>query len=208
MFLREDRLKKLESFSIFLTEDQKNKVETYVEELILYNPRLSLVNFKSEDDLFENHILDCLLPLPYFKEIKTSRWADVGSGAGLPGVLLAIMLEDKHFTLIERSMRRSRFLETLIIRLKLKNAFVLSENVEKVSHSFEGVVFRAFRDLNEFLPFLIPLLEKGGSLYAYKGRIEVAKKELEEAERFFQETELRVFPSLSQKERSLLVLTL
>lgn len=208
MFLNKERIHKLESLSIFLTAVQRDKIEIYIEELKLYNPRLSLVNFKDDNDLFENHILDCLLPLPYFSNIQTYHWADVGSGAGLPGILLAITLEDKHFTLIERSTRRSRFLETLAIRLKLDNVSVLSENIEKVSLSFDGVVFRAFRDLNEFIPFLVSLLKKGGQLYAYKGKTEVARREEESVRGFFKSTELKVLPSFSQKERSLLVLTL
>lgn len=208
MFLTEKRIHRLESFSIFLKEKEKVKIEVYVEELKLYNSRLSLVNFKNEEDLFENHILDCLLALPSLREDNTQNWADVGSGAGLPGLLLAITLENKHFTLIERSLRRSRFLETMIIRLKLKNVTILSENVEKVSLSFDAVVFRAFRDLKEFIPFFISLLKKGGSLYAYKGKKTVAQREENEVKDYFDKSELKELLTSSEKERYLLILTL
>jgi 16S rRNA (guanine527-N7)-methyltransferase len=182
-------------------------VELYVEELKLYNPRLSLVKTTGDADFFENHILDSLSPLSFFKTLSAERWADVGSGAGLPGILLAIALPDKSFTLIERSRRRSDFLEALVLRLKLENVRVLSQDLERVQEHFDAVVFRAFRSLAEFAPLLRGLLKEGGELLAYKGKRDLAQKEREEVAPLFREAQIKMLETSSQKERCLLVLT-
>jgi 16S rRNA (guanine527-N7)-methyltransferase len=108
------------------------------------------------------------------------RIADVGSGAGLPGIPLAIALPEHHFTLIERMGRRAGFLRNTQAVLTLSNIAVEESEMEKAEPArFDIVTFRAFRPLEPaILRGLFRLLGNGGRLAAYKGRRETAEAEI------------------------------
>jgi 16S rRNA (guanine527-N7)-methyltransferase len=125
--------------------------------------------------------------------VKAARIADVGSGAGLPGIPLAIVLQDNRFTLIERKGRRAGFLRGVIKTLNLINVVVEEEEMEKVKPGrFDIVTFRAFRPLEpKMFKKLSRLCPQGGTqggpqggiLAAYKGRHDKASAEMAELEK-------------------------
>jgi 16S rRNA (guanine527-N7)-methyltransferase len=110
--------------------------------------------------------------------------ADVGSGAGFPGIPLAICLPGVRFTLIERMGRRAGFLQNCLAALGLANAAVEETEMEKAAPGrFDLVVFRAFSPLEPVvLKSLCRLLAPGGIIAAYKGRRQVVEAELTAAE--------------------------
>ncbi|WP_010253971.1 16S rRNA (guanine(527)-N(7))-methyltransferase RsmG [Treponema primitia] len=151
----------------------------YIYEIELYNPTLGLVGTTEHRELVIRHILDSLSPLGILQRLVREQGgvpciADVGSGAGLPGIPLAIALPDCSFTLVERKTRRAEFLRNVLPALGLSNAKVEEREMEKAPRFRFGIItFRAFRPLDPaILKGLFRLLAPGGVLAAYKGRQE------------------------------------
>jgi 16S rRNA (guanine527-N7)-methyltransferase len=161
----------------------------YITEIELYNPALSLVGTDERQGLIIRHILDSLAPLGYISRLAAEcgpRIADVGSGAGLPGIPLAIVMPDAEFTLIERKGRRAGFLRNTQTALGLTNVSVEEAEMEKTETGrFSLVTFRAFKPLEpKIFKKLFRLCGEGGCLAAYKGRrekIEIEMTALEKA---------------------------
>ncbi|GMO25448.1 MAG: 16S rRNA (guanine(527)-N(7))-methyltransferase RsmG [Termitinemataceae bacterium] len=167
------------------------KLNSYINEIELFNGAYGLVNYASKEELIIKHILDSLAPLNILQHItgschqtQTLHFADVGSGAGLPGIPLAICLPDVSFTLIERSQRRADFLRNVQAVLSLKNVDVLEAAVENISttcisSAFDLVTFRAFSPLEyNLVCSIFKLIKKDGVIAAYKGKKEKIKLEL------------------------------
>ncbi|MDR1948187.1 MAG: class I SAM-dependent methyltransferase, partial [Spirochaetaceae bacterium] len=176
----------------------------YIEEIERFNPLYKLVGAKDREELVVKHILDSLAGLGVIRRLldETSGGvdgqadggvdgpaaspapplvADVGSGAGLPGIPLAITLPNCGFTLIERGGRRAGFLRNTLAVLGLPNAEAEAVDMEKAGEGrFDLVTFRAFRPLEPaLLKSLFRLLRPGGALAAYKGRRDTLETELE-----------------------------
>jgi len=160
----------------------------YVREIEIFNPALSLVGTSDRQELVSRHILDSLSPLGIIASkvagFKPVHIADVGSGAGLPGIPLAIAMPDVEFTLIERKGRRAGFLRNTLETLGLPNISVEEQEMEKVKPGrFRLVSFRAFRPLEpKIYKKLARLCASGGVLAAYKGRRAKAEAEMAELE--------------------------
>jgi 16S rRNA (guanine527-N7)-methyltransferase len=164
-------------------------LDRYIAEIELFNPAYGLVSVKSRRELVVRHILDSLaaadvlsdtLSDTLFKGEPAWRIADVGSGAGLPGIPLAIVLPRARFTLIERTGRRAGFLRNTVASLGLSNTEVEEGEMEKAGPGrFDLAVFRAFRPLEPpVLKGLLRLLAEGGVLAAWKGRGAAIREEL------------------------------
>jgi len=189
----------------------------YIAEIMTHNPVLSLVGTNDPKELVIRHILDSLAPLGIIsRKCNLSRIADVGSGAGLPGIPLAIMLPDSEFTLIERKGRRSGFLRNTLAALvnknhSLSNVSVEEQEMEKVkSHRFSMVTFRAFKPLEpKILKKLFRLCAEGGVLAAYKGRRSKIEAEMAEIETPSQTIQWELIPCpvpMLDEERHLLLI--
>jgi 16S rRNA (guanine527-N7)-methyltransferase len=164
----------------------------YIEEIELFNEAYGLVKVNDRSELIVKHILDSLAPLGIITQLLGDRSglvkiADVGSGAGLPGLPLAICLPHAEFTLIERMGRRAGFLRNCIAVLGIGNVQVEEKEMEKAAaEGFDLVVFRAFRPLEPaILKALLRLLKPGGFLAAWKGRLENSRDEMLAVEKSF-----------------------
>lgn len=157
------------------------KLERYISELELWNPKYGMI--APGEDIISRHVLDSLSGLRVLQQLEPGNLADVGSGAGFPGIPLAIWLEETQITLIERSGRRAGFLRNVILNLDLKNVSVLEKPVEKAAAdgvSFDVVTFRAWSAIDEgLLKAIGGILVDGGTIAAYKGRLDVISAELE-----------------------------
>jgi 16S rRNA (guanine527-N7)-methyltransferase len=163
-----------------------NLLSKYIEEIERFNPAYGLVKVRDRRELAVKHILDSLAPLAVLSRLTEggTAVADVGSGAGLPGIPLAIALPGARFTLIERMGRRAGFLRNCLAALGLSNVTVEEAEMEKSAPGRFGlVVFRAFRPLEApVLKGLFRLLLPGGIIAAYKGRRQTVEEELKAAE--------------------------
>jgi len=163
-------------------------LDRYIDEIELFNPAYGLVKVQDRRELIVKHIFDSLAPIDILRRLTQNAAApvkpliaDVGSGAGLPGIPLAICMPGAEFTLIERMGRRAGFLRNTLAQLGLSNVRVEEEEMEKIRplRSFNLVVFRAFRPLEPVIfKGLSRLLVAGGVLAAYKGRRESIEEEM------------------------------
>jgi len=156
----------------------------YIEEIELFNEAYGLVKVKDRGELIAKHIFDSLAPISIFHGLPNNKVADVGSGAGLPGIPLAVCMPGTEFTLIERMGRRAGFLRNAIAVLGLPNVRVEESDMEKlaVTEKFDLIVFRAFKPFNSgILKGLLRLLAPGGIIAAYKGRRQSVEDEMGEA---------------------------
>lgn len=156
------------------------KLERYISEIELWNPKYRMI--APGEDIVSRHVLDSLSGLRTIQNLEPESLADVGSGAGFPGIPLAIWLEKTEITLIERSGRRAGFLRNAVLTLDLKNVRVLEKPVEKTAAEgvrFDVVTFRAWSAIDdELLNSLGGILIRGGTIAAYKGRLDVIRGEL------------------------------
>jgi 16S rRNA (guanine527-N7)-methyltransferase len=155
----------------------------YIEEIELFNQAYNLVGTNDQRELITRHILDSLAPLGIISRLidggGAPRIADVGSGAGLPGIPLALALPKCEFTLIERMGRRAGFLWNTKATLRLSNVNVEEGELEKSKGAFRLVTFRAFKPLEpKLLKSLFRVCENGGLIAAYKGRREKLEQEM------------------------------
>jgi 16S rRNA (guanine527-N7)-methyltransferase len=121
------------------------------------------------------HIADSLSALQVDGFRNLTRIADIGSGAGFPGLALALALPGSRFDLIEATGRKCVFLERIVDRLRIENARVVCDRVEvwaasEGAEAYSGVVVRAVGSLATLLEYSAPILELGGKLVALKGR--------------------------------------
>ncbi|MCL2806103.1 MAG: 16S rRNA (guanine(527)-N(7))-methyltransferase RsmG [Treponema sp.] len=169
-------------------EDIISLLVRYIKEIELFNPAYGLVGVNSAEELIIKHILDSLAPLGIISRLlkplcaanESLKIADAGSGAGLPGIPLAITLPEYDFSLIERMGRRAGFLCNTKAVLALSNITITESEIEKAAHnSFNLVTFRAFKPLDKkLLKTLQNVCVKGGVIAAYKGRQEKIKEEM------------------------------
>jgi 16S rRNA (guanine527-N7)-methyltransferase len=162
------------------------QLAAYIGQIELHNPAWGLVGTSDRRELVVRHILDSLAPLGIISGLLAeggladgmARVADVGSGAGLPGIPLAIALPQVQFTLIERGGRRANFLR--IAQAGIANIAVEEAEMEKVKPGrFNAVTFRAFRPLEpKIFKKLVRLSVPDGVLAAYKGRREKIVEEM------------------------------
>ncbi len=134
-----------------------------------WNKAYNLTALRNPDDMARLHILDSLTVLPF---IKGRRVADIGTGAGLPGIPLAIFLPDVEFILVDSNSKKTRFVQQVILELKLKNVTVLHKRVEdmQTESAFSTVIMRAFANLQDIMQLTRHLVEPHGILLAMKGK--------------------------------------
>lgn len=155
------------------------RIRRFLHELELWNPKLNLVK-ASGDDLIVRHILDSLAAVPVLRETPGIDIGDIGSGNGLPGILLAAWLCDRRFFLIERSGRRCAFLRNAAAVCRLQNVEVLQQPLGAVRGSFDVCVFRALGKLQPLAGDLCRAVRDGGVCIGYKGKHAVAEEEASE----------------------------
>jgi 16S rRNA (guanine527-N7)-methyltransferase len=144
----------------------------YVALLKKWNATYNLTAIRDQGEMVTQHLLDSLAVLPAMQEsvLAGRRWADIGSGAGLPGIPLAIARPDLDMTLVEAVEKKSAFQRQAKIELGLANVSVLNHRVEEISGgAFDAVISRAFAELGDFVRLAGHLPGPDGRLYAMKG---------------------------------------
>ncbi len=169
----------LEKLGISITAEQRKKFDIFKSEITLFNPVYKLVSYEEESDLIIRHFLDCLAGVPVIKkELGDGVLADLGSGAGFPGIILAIMLEDNEIVLVERMKRRVDFLRNVILRCKLNNVKIINRDVKEVDDKFDVVTCRAFHPIYDIIKDVERIMKVGGAFMAYKGQRNYVEAEL------------------------------
>ena len=167
---------------------ERELLDAYIAEIELWNNRVDLVGIRRPEDLVVRHILDSLSAAREISGFQTAELADLGSGAGLPGIPLAIVLAGLEFFLVERSGKRAAFLRGAVAMLGIADrVHVIESDVDRLERAFGGVVFRAFRPFTaEVVASISRALVPGGVLAAYKGRRQAIDAELSALEALFE----------------------
>jgi 16S rRNA (guanine527-N7)-methyltransferase len=185
--------KGLEQLNIYSSQTEK-KLTEYMDEILRFNPSLGLVGLKktgdkaeAENELVIRHVLDSLAPVSiikkFFPNTESRGIADVGSGAGFPGIPLGIALPDVKVSLLEKMGRRINFLLGTVSALNLNNIEVIEGDVKNAAKKFPSdysiVTCRAYQHINdEMLHTFNKLLADSGAIILYKGKHDNIKKEL------------------------------
>jgi len=140
-----------------------------VDELELGNSQFNLTAIRDRPGMLRKHVLDSLTVQPY---LKGDRVADVGTGAGFPGLVLAIANPQRRLTLIEATGKKARFVEQTAARLGCANVQVVHSRAEsyRPPELFDTVVARALASLTHFAAYAGHLCARGGRLLAMKGK--------------------------------------
>ncbi len=166
------------------SDHQVDQLSRYCREIERWNPRFNLVR-SSGRDFIHRHVFDALSAVPALTEDPSSACfsaADIGSGNGIPGIPLAVLLPGCSFTLVERSAKRCGFLRNAAAVCGLyPRVKVLEEDVRTASLQVSLITFRAVSSLGYLLPLVLPLLGPGGRIAAYKGREQQVIQELADA---------------------------
>lgn len=139
----------------------------YVELLARWNATYNLSAVRDVDGMVTRHLLDSLAVLPY---VRGATLADLGSGAGLPGLPFAIASPQRAVTLVDSNGKKTRFLRAAVRELGLSNVQVVESRVEAVEGTYDCVTARAFASLAEMLSWGGHLLAADGVWLALKGR--------------------------------------
>jgi 16S rRNA (guanine527-N7)-methyltransferase len=161
---------------IQLQAEAVHKLAQYLQLLIKWNKTYNLTAVRNPTAMVTRHLLDSLAVLPY---LPHGRILDVGSGAGLPGVPLAIANPHQEFYLIDSQVKKTRFLRQICHQLNLINIKVVHNRVERFKHpsKFTGVICRAFSSLSDFVEKSRHLCHPHGQFLALKGHYPVAELE-------------------------------
>jgi 16S rRNA (guanine527-N7)-methyltransferase len=178
-----------ELLGLHLTKSQEDAFEYYATELKRWNQNINLTRILDSQDILVQHFLDslsCLLPI--FKRSDkhtTIQLVDVGSGAGFPGIPIAITSSNIDITLVESTEKKCTFMNQVITDLKLSNARVLNERAEHLGQDskhrehYDWAIARAVASLPVLAEYLLPLTRLSGYCIAQKTL--VSKSELSQA---------------------------
>ena len=183
-------------------------LEKYLSELELWNPHYKMI--AETGNLVTRHIIDSLAALSLIRALAPRSLADIGSGAGLPGIPLAIWLENCNVTLVERSGRRAGFLRNVVLSLGLSRISVEEKPVEQIVGQFDLITFRAFSPIDgKLLDSLEKILAPHGVIAAYKGRRDTIEDELSTVSGRFEDVNIQALevPGLDE-ERHLVTIRL
>ncbi|WP_108500772.1 16S rRNA (guanine(527)-N(7))-methyltransferase RsmG [Paracoccus indicus] len=159
--------------------------EKYRNLMATWNPKINLVASSTLGEFRERHIEDCLQIVSSLPKYISGKWVDIGSGGGLPGLVLAIYYREQSidFSFVESDKRKCQFLRTVIRELGLENVDVISERIEEITPlNADYLSARALAALPKLLGFVERHLGANGKALLMKGRswqeeVELARKE-------------------------------
>jgi len=155
--------------SLVMLPSQIGQLMAFLQLMIKWSKVYNLSAIKEPEEMVNLHLLDSLSVLPF---LHGKRCIDVGTGAGLPGLPLAIARPDMKFVLLDSNSKKTRFIQQVCIELDLKNVVPLHERVENYNpeQKFDTVIARAFTALPNLLTKTRHLLLDGGKLLAMKSK--------------------------------------
>ncbi|KTG16667.1 MULTISPECIES: 16S rRNA (guanine(527)-N(7))-methyltransferase RsmG [unclassified Guyparkeria] len=157
---------------IEIDRDVGARLIEYLELLARWNRAYNLTAVRDPEAMVTRHLLDSLAVLPHLPVCP--RLLDIGSGPGIPGMILGVCRPDSEVTLVDSNLKMTRFAATARRELGLANVSVRRERVEQLDPEarFDCIISRAFASLADFVRLGAPLLADGGQLFAMKGRLD------------------------------------
>jgi 16S rRNA (guanine527-N7)-methyltransferase len=178
MNLASDLVKGLHGLGLECTESQQHKLLAYLQLLEKWNQHFNLTAIRNIEQMLPVHLLDSLSISSF---VDGTSLLDVGTGAGLPGIPLAICRPEINITLLDSNGKKIRFCRQVIMELGLTNVNAVQERIENFNpgHDHDQIVTRAFSSLPDMLDWLGRLVKPSNELLAMKGQL--PRKEIEQA---------------------------
>lgn len=156
------------SLGLELNQETQQQLLNYQKLLQKWNKVYNLTAIRDAEQMISHHLLDSLAVLPH---LWPGNWLDVGCGAGLPGMVLAIVRPQWQFTLIDSNSKKTSFVQQAMIELGLKNVRVQCARVEELqaNKEFDGIISRAFAETDDFIKLTRHLIAPKGRWAAMKG---------------------------------------
>lgn len=179
----------LEQLELEATESQIDLLLAFVSLIEKWNKAYNLTAIRNRDEMLRLHILDSLAILPC---VSGQKIIDVGTGAGLPGIPLAILMPDAQFTLVDSNSKKTRFVQQATLELQLNNVSVVHGRIESLGHEgeYDAVLSRAFASIEDIMNMTEYLLQPEGVLIAMKGQ--KPENELKKIDRIYSVTPIIV----------------
>jgi 16S rRNA (guanine527-N7)-methyltransferase len=145
-----------------------SKLLIYKELLIKWNNSFNLTSVTNKE-IVTHHFLDCLAVIPF---IKSSTLLDVGTGAGLPGIVIAIVNPDIKVSLVDKVGKKITFIKRIIAELEIKNIETYHDRVELLTseEKYDGIISRAFSNMEVFIKSTKHLIKSQGVWYGMKSK--------------------------------------
>ena len=164
-------------YGIELTDKQERQFRKYYDLLFRWNEKINLTAITEYDMVVRKHFIDSalLVKCEKYKENKVNKVLDLGTGAGFPGIVLAILRPEDSFTLIDSLSKRIEFLKIVISELEITNVQLFHGRAEDYGQNlnfrnqYDFVVSRAVAELPLLLEYCIPFVKKDGYFVSYKG---------------------------------------
>ena len=177
-------IEELKKINIDINDDQINKLETYYNFLIEYNKNVNLTRIVDKDEVYLKHFYDSLTLIKAIDLNKELSLCDVGTGAGFPGMVLAIVFPTLSITLVDSLQKRIIFLDELIKKLGLTNVKTVHSRIEDYAKEnrecFDIVTSRAVANLRILSEISIPLVKVNGYFIPMKANADDEIKESED----------------------------
>ncbi|WP_315523356.1 16S rRNA (guanine(527)-N(7))-methyltransferase RsmG [Fusobacterium massiliense] len=169
--MREYFIEGLNKINVSYTDEKINKALRYLELIVDYNSHTNITAIREEKAIIEKHFLDSLLLQQFLKE-ENKKLIDIGTGAGFPGMILAIFNEDKNFTLLDSVRKKTDFLNIVKEDLKLSNVEVINGRAEEVikdrRETYDVGLCRGVSNLAVILEYEIPFIRVNGRFLPQK----------------------------------------
>ena len=165
-------------------ENLYTKLLIYIDLLIKWNKTYNLTSLTTKKDIITTHLLDCLSVV---KKIDGQRILDVGSGAGLPGLMIALARPTTHLCLIDKVAKKTSFMKQAVLELELSNVEVIHGRVEdlRVKNPFDMIVSRAFSEVEKFTSLTQHLISKQGAWLIMKSK-KIMTEDLKKLDKAFE----------------------
>ncbi len=159
--MQKELTEQLLNIGVLIKAEQLAAIEVYVAELLKWNASINLTAITNIQEIYEKHIYDCLSVIPYLNGI--TELLDIGSGAGLPGILIALICPDIHVISIESVGKKVNFQKHIKRKLNLDNFIVQQCRAEKLAietKKYQASISRAFSSLKNFIEISEHIIEK------------------------------------------------
>ena len=168
-------IEEIKKLNINLTEEQIDKLDEYANFLLEYNQYTNLTAIKTKEEVYLKHFYDSLT-LIKIANLTEGKLLDVGTGAGFPGLVLAIAFPKLEVTLLDSNNKKIAFLDECIQKLKISNATTVYDRAENYTRThreqFDFVTSRAVAELRILLELNIPALKINGEFLVMKANVE------------------------------------
>ncbi len=162
-----------QQLSLSLTPTQQRQLLLYLDQLLLWNKAYNLTAITDPVEALVKHVIDCLAIIAH---LPAGNLLDIGTGAGLPAVIIAICQPERHCTALDSNQKKIRFIKQISSELGLNNMQPIAARIEAHEAQYDVVTSRAFASLIDFVTVAQPRLANNGYLCAMKGKAPTAEE--------------------------------